>query len=116
MKNIEKNESMTFEEALQDASLASIHETIRFLQKTPSKDIFPKKYELSMIDLAVEEAVELFDTRPSIPLKTVISTVIASFPDDLSADLIVKMTENIVKEWRTLSVSLQEKNQIAIAA
>jgi hypothetical protein len=116
MKNTEKNKSMTFEEALQDASLAHIHASIRFLQKTPSKDIFPQKYAASMVDLAVEEAIELFETHPSMPLKTVISTVIASFPNDLSADLILKMTENIIEEWHIQSASLQKENQTAIAA
>jgi hypothetical protein len=116
MKNIDKNKSMTFEEVLQDSSLAHLHEAIRFLEKTPNKDVFPKKYERSMIDLSVENTIELIGENPNMPLKTVISTVISSFDDDLSADLILKMTKNIIKEWQNLPPSFHQEKQKAIAA
>jgi hypothetical protein len=116
MENIDKNKSMTFEEALNDSSLAHVHEAIRFLEKTPNKDVFPKKYELSMIDLAIENAIELLMKKPDMPLKTLISTIISSFDDDLSADLILKMTKNIIKEWQKLSPSFLQEKPNAIAA
>lgn len=116
MENIDKNKSMTFEEALQDSSLAHIHEAIRFLEKTPNKDVFPKKHELSMIDLSVENAKEFFVKNPKMALKTVISTIISSFDDDLSANLILKMTKSIIKEWQNLSASFHLENPKAVAA
>jgi CDP-diacylglycerol pyrophosphatase len=116
MKDINNNKSMTFQEALQDPSLAHVHDAIRFLEKTDSRDIFPKKYEHSMIDLAVEDAIKLFETNPNMQLKTVISTILSAFDDDISADLILKMTKNIIKEWHSLSTSLKQKNQTAVAA
>jgi hypothetical protein len=116
MENIDKNKSMTFEEVLQDPSLAHLHEAIHFLEKTATKDIFPKKYELSMIDLSVENTIELLGKNPNMPLKTVISTIISSFNDDLSAELILKMTKSIIKEWQNLSTSFKQEKPKAIAA
>lgn len=111
MENSKKNRTMTFEEALQDPSLVHIHDGLRFLQKTDSKDIFPKKYEKSMIGLAVTDAVNLFKKNPNMPLKKVISTIIASFDDDLTADLILKMTKQIIEKWGKLSSALPTQTE-----
>ena len=59
MENRTENKTMTFEEALQDPSLAHVHEGLRYLQKTPPEAHFPKKYEKSMINLAIEDTVNL---------------------------------------------------------
>jgi hypothetical protein len=106
MENSKENKTMTFEEALQDPSLAHIHEGLRYLQTTPSKDVFPKKYEKSMIGLALTDVVKLFEKNPNMPLKKVIATIINSFDDDLSSDLILKMTPKIIDKWKTLSATL----------
>jgi hypothetical protein len=105
MENLKENRTMTFEEMLADPEFAHVHEGIRYLQRTPPNELFPKKYEKSMIGLALTDTVELFQKTPDMPLKMVVSTIIAGFDDDLSADLIVKMTPKIIDKWKTLSVT-----------
>ena len=111
MENSKDNKTMTIEEMLSDPSYAHIHEGLRYLQKTNPKDIFPKKYEKSMIGLALTDAVNLFKKNPNMPLKKVISTIIASFDDDLTADLILKMTKQIIEKWGKLSSTLSTQTE-----
>ncbi len=105
MENSKGNKTMTFEEMLADPEFAHVHEGLRYLQRTPPNELFPKKYEKSMIGLALTDAVELFQENPNMPLKMVISTIIASFDDDLSADLILKMTPKIIEKWKKMSLA-----------
>jgi hypothetical protein len=115
MENLKENRTMTFEEMLADPEFAHIHEGLRYLQRTPPNELFPKKYEKSMIGLALTDTVELFQKNPNMPLKMVISTIIASFDDDLSADLILKMTPKIIEKWKIMSLSLSPRIE-ALAA
>ena len=68
-----------------------------------------------MIGLALTDAVKLFQKNPNMPLKMVISTIIASFDDDLSADLILKMTPKIIEKWKTLSLAVSLKTEVLAA-
>jgi hypothetical protein len=115
MENLKGNRTMTFEEMLADPEFAQVHEGLRYLQRTPPNELFPKKYEKSMIGLALTDAVELFQKNPDMPIKTVISTIIASFDDDLSADLILKMTPKIIEKWKTLSLALSPHTEVLAA-
>jgi hypothetical protein len=115
MENSIGNKTMTFEEMLADPEFAHVHEGLRYLQRTPPNEIFPKKYEKSMIGLALEDTVLLFNEKPNMPLKMVISTIIAGFDDDLSADLIIKMTPKIIDKWKTLSLALSPQIEVLAA-
>ncbi len=103
MENSKGNRTMTFEEMLANPEFAHAHEGLRYLQKTPPNALFPKKYEKSMIGLALTYTIALFHENPDMPLKMVVSTIISRFDDDLSADLILKMTPKIIDKWRILS-------------
>jgi hypothetical protein len=105
MENSKGSRTMTFEEILADPEFAHAHEGLRYLQRTPPNELFPEKYEKSMIGIAQEDTVQLFRKKPNMPLKMVVSKVIAGFDDDLSADLILKMTPKIIDKWQTLSVN-----------
>ena len=111
MKNKGKYTSTTFEAALQDASLGHFHEAIRSVKGKMGKDIFPQKYELSMTSVALCDAEKLFGANPYLPLKTVVTTILASFSDDLSADLILKITQKIIAKWEHLTANLHVSNQ-----
>ena len=111
MKNNEKYTSTTFEAALQDASLGHLHEAIKSVKGKTGKEIFPQKYELSMISVALCDAEKLFEANPHLPLKTVVTTILASFADDLSADLIVKITQKIIAKWEHLAANRRVSNQ-----
>jgi hypothetical protein len=115
MENLKENRTMTFEEMLADPEFAHIHEGLRYLQRTPPNELFPKKYEKSMLGLALEDTVHLFNENPNMPIKEVISKVITSFDDDLSADLIVKMTPKIIEKWKTLSLALSPRIEVLAA-
>jgi hypothetical protein len=60
MENSIGNKTMTFEEMLADPEFAHVHEGLRYLQRTPPNEIFPKKYEKSMIGLALEDTLFFF--------------------------------------------------------
>ena len=115
MENVKENRSITFEEALKDPSLAHIHEGLRYVQRTPFKDLFPEKHEISMVGLAQEDVVKLFKKKPNTPLKKVVAKIINSFDDDLSADLILKMTPKIIEKWEELSAALPVKHEAVLA-
>ena len=111
MKNKGKYTSMTFEAALQDASRGHFHEAIKSVKGKTGKDIFPQQYELSMTSVALCDAEKLFYANPYLPLKTVVTTILASFSDDLSADLILKITKKIIEKWEHLTANLHVSNQ-----
>lgn len=115
MESLKENRTMTFEEMLADPEFAHIHEGLRYLQRTPPNELFPKKYEKSMIGLALEDTVHLFNENPNMPLNVVVSTVIRGFDDDLSADLILKMTPKIIEKWKKMSLALSPRIE-ALAA
>ena len=98
---------MTYEEVLQNPSLAHFHEAIQVLQNRSHTAIFPKQYESAMMSVAESHAVKLFEKNAQIPLKTAVSKVIARFPNDLSADLIAKMTNQVIEKWTELSTERQ---------
>jgi hypothetical protein len=98
-----KEKNITFEEALQMPELAHFHEVIRYLERTPFSEAFPKKYEKSLERMVSEHTFSLFKEQPSLPLKTVITTTLQTLPDDLSAKLILKMTKLTIQKWEDLT-------------
>lgn len=103
MKLNKKYVPLTFDEVLQDPSLSRFHELINYLEKTPNKEILPKKYEMSIQDLTTRKVQSLFDENPHMPLKNVLALVMDYLPDDLSAKLLLKMTQLAIKKWEKLS-------------
>ena len=98
-----EEKKITFEEALEMPEYAHFHEVILYLKKTPNKEIFPKKYEMSIQGLTTRKVQSLFDENPHLPLKNVLALVMDYLPDDLSAKLLLKMTQLAIKKWEKLS-------------
>jgi hypothetical protein len=98
-----ENKPMTFDEVLRTPELSELHDIVRFLEKTPNKEIFPRKYEMSMEDVTIKEVRKIFKNSPQQPIKAVITAVLNRLPNDLSDVLLLKMTQIAVQEWRTLS-------------
>ena len=105
------HKTVTFEEALKDPSLAHFHEAILFVKDKSGKELFPEKYELGVIDAALESVVELLDKKPYMPLKSVLTYIIQDLPDDLSAALILKITNNVIQEWEDLTATSLTPNE-----
>ncbi len=109
-----KFKATTFDEALQTPELAHFHEAIHFLNNKPVGSLFPAKYEAAIHHIAAKRTVELFGNNPKTPLKIVISTIIAGFDDDLSADLILKMTPKIIEKWEQLTYEVAAEKGEAV--
>ena len=107
-----ENKAMTFGEVLQTPELSELHDLVRFLEKTPNKDIFPRKYEMSLEDVTIREVRSLFKNAPQQPIKAVITAVLNRLPNDLSDVLLLKMTQLAVQEWRTLAQNTTAKERI----
>jgi hypothetical protein len=114
MKEIKENPSMTYEEVLQDSSLAHFHEAIHLLQDRSHNDIFPQHYESSMLDVAETHVVKLWRKKPEMSLKMVVTKVMSHFPDDISADLISKITHVIIEKWTQLSALNQVRENVEV--
>ena len=112
MKEIKENKDLTYEEALNDPSLAHIHDLIRYVQKTPFSQMFPKKHELTLIGLAESKTRKLFIENPNMPLKTVLTTVFEPLTDDIPAPLVLKLTKKIIQKWESLSATLPQNNEV----
>ena len=106
--------AQTYDEALQTPELAHFHEAIHFLNHKPVGSLFPAKYEAATHHVAAKKTLELFKNSPQMPLKMVISTIMAGFNDDLSADLILKMTPKIIEKWEQLTYEVAAQKSEAV--
>jgi hypothetical protein len=112
MKKIQEDKMVTFEQALIMPEYAQFHEAIRHLENTPSKDVFPQKYEASLKGLTNRKVQSLFDENPSMPLKNVLTLIIENLPDDLSTKLLLDMTHLTIRAWEKLSKSHSSEKKI----
>ena len=111
MKDIQQKNDLSFEEVLQDPSLAHLHGLVRYVQKTPFSQMFPKKNELSLMSIVAIETRALFFKNPNIPIKTVVTTIFERLTDDIPAPLVLKLTQKIIAKWESLSVELPQNRE-----
>ena len=107
-------ESISFEEALQMPELAHLHDTMRYLENAPDSDIMPQKYEMGLEYIATKKTRLLFNESPDLPLKSVVSIVLEQLPNDISASILLKITQFIVLKWRRLAEAVYEKDKGAL--
>jgi hypothetical protein len=113
MKNIEENKVPTIEEALKDPAHARFHEVLRYVQNKPSSELMPKKHELILTDLVEMKAKKLYTETPNLPMKKVITTIFESLTDDISAPLVLKLTQKIIDVWENCSLMIQKEKAVA---
>jgi hypothetical protein len=94
---------ITSEQILQIPELAHLHKAVLFLEQNKGKRLFPKKYEASMIDLGAEKTYKLLKEQPTMPLKEALVAILSSFKSDLSGELLLKITQEIIKTHEKLS-------------
>ena len=117
-KDVKKKsgKSMTFKQALKDPSMAPFHAAILSMEGKSNKQIFkekfPKKYEMSVIDVALDRVAEQIDKDPNITLKKALVSVIKNLPKDISDDLLAKVVNQVFAEWAELVASAQKEKQI----
>ena len=108
-----EGKAMTFKQMLKDPSLEPFHEALRLVKDKPNKDIFPKKYEMGLMDAAVGTLVELFDKNPKISLKMALTGVIKNLPNDITDTLLSKAVQKVFETLPILQEQAQQKQQIA---
>jgi hypothetical protein len=112
---MENNNGMIeLSEVMKDPEKAELIEAfIRYAEKTPFSKMFPKKHEFSVKRVVSERTLKLFQEQPDMPLKNVVSTVLNSLKDDLSADLVIKMTRLIIEKWENAQSVVYAENEVA---
>jgi hypothetical protein len=107
------NGRIELSEAMKDPETAKfIDDFGRYAEKTPFSKMFPKKHENSTKRIVSERTFKLFETQPDLPLKNVVSTVLNSLKDDLSADLLLKMTRLIIEKWENAPTAVHAENEV----
>ena len=101
----------TSEQIKQIPELAHFYEVVLFMEKNKGKNLFPKKYEMSVLDAVTKDTHNLFKEQPTMPLKNVVTTVLPAFISDLSGDLLLKMTQKIIETWGELSSTVHQKER-----
>lgn len=94
---------ITSEQILQMPELAHMYEAVRFLEGKDGRDLFPRKYQESMLDSAERDAYLLFKENSNLPIKEVIVSILATYPSDVRGDILLKMTQVIIQKWEKLS-------------
>lgn len=87
----------------QNPEYAHLYDVVHFLENAPLGSLFPKKQEVSVIYMAEEAAYELLEANPYMPLKETISTVLMGCEDGLSGEILLKITQMVIKKWKKLS-------------
>ena len=119
MKENTKNKeekAMTLKQMLKDPSLEPFHELLLFIKDKPNKDIFPKKYEMGMMDATVSTLLQLFEKNPRISLKMALSGVIKTLPNDITDTLLSKVVQKVFDTLPILQAQAQQKQQIRAIA
>jgi hypothetical protein len=112
MGNNKNSKIITFDEASKMPELAHFHEAIQFMEKKPVGSLFPKKYEAALKHVVVRDTQTLFAEHPDMPLKNVVSEILSRLNEGVSADLLLKMTQVIVKEWTNSSANIYAEARV----
>ena len=100
---------LTIEEVMQDKSLSGLLEAARFLEKNKDKIIFPKKYMMSLKHWVEEKVYRIYLNTPDMPLLKVVIVGLDGLYEKLPPEMILEITDFIMKEWQSLVVPNQEK-------
>jgi hypothetical protein len=101
----------TFEEILASPNLAHYHDLVRYLQKTPKREIFPKKFELRMQDIATDNVYILFKENPNTSLNNVVSVIMDKLPKDLKPQMLLKLVQITIEKWEELTAEKAAQEQ-----
>ena len=100
-----KNE-IALSDALKDPKMArQLQDIIQYVETTPFSKMFPEKYENSVERFVAQKSRQLFEEQGVLPLKSVISIVLNDLDDDLSSEVLLKMTHIIIEKWEQLTAA-----------
>jgi hypothetical protein len=110
---MENNGRIELSEAMKDPETAKFIEDFkRYAEKTPFSKMFPKKYENSVKRAVYDDVQELFENNPTMPLKSVVTTVLGGLDDDMPSELLLKMTRVIIENWENASTEVYAENAV----
>ena len=116
MKKDKDHKTTTFKQALKDPAFAYLHEALLLIKDKPNKDIFPKQYEMGLLDAVVSTLVQLFEKNPKISLKMALSGVIKTLPNDITDTLLSKVIQKVFDTLPILQAQAQQKQQTRVIA
>lgn len=104
----------TFEEILASPDLAHYHDLVRYLQKTPKREILPQKFAKSMENIAINNVYILFRENPETSLNDVVSVVMDKLPKDLKPQMLLKLVQITIEKWEELTAktAVQEPREL----
>lgn len=110
---IQEEKQLTMEDVLEIPEMSDLHQAIRYVQNTPFSKLFPNKYRVTLEYSAKRKVRKLFQKNPTLPLKKVVTKVLNNlYDDDISAELILKMTQLIIQEWTHLSTTTHTEKRV----
>ena len=115
-KDTGTSRTMTYDEALQDPSLADMHEAMRFVRGKPASVLYPRKHQMALTSVARMDTKELFKENPEMPIKEAVIAVFKPLTNDIPPPLMLILTQNIIEVWTELSLAWQQENAVVIAA
>jgi hypothetical protein len=116
MKKALPPDYMTFEEALQDPSMSEFHEVIHFLEKNKNTILFPTKFMMSMKDSVIRKLRKLHAETPDMAFLNVVITTLTGRNENMTPDMILEITDFIIKEWQNLQQKASEKALVKMYA
>ena len=101
----------------QNPELEEFREVVLFLENSTFKTLFPKKWEMSAISWAVQRAHNDLKKKPNVSLKETLTTVLSGCEEGLSGEVLLKITEQVIKKWEELSNSmvLESESELQLA-
>lgn len=116
MKKTLPPDYMTFEDALQDPSMSEFHEVIHFLEKNKNTILFPTKFMMSMKDSVIQELRKLYAETPDMSFLNVVITTLTGRNENMTPEMILEITDFIIKEWQNLQQKAIEKVPVKMYA
>lgn len=93
------NDQAISEEILASPDLAPWHDALMLVKTKSFPELFPKKHQASMLDMARERTYKLLKEQPTLSLKETVTSVLSDFKTDISSELLLKMTQAIIEQW-----------------
>jgi hypothetical protein len=88
---------------LRTPEYAHLYDIVHFLENAPPGSLFPEKQEAAEIDNALMNAHKLLKANPTLSLKETLATVLNGCGDKFSGELLLKITERVIKKWEKFS-------------
>lgn len=89
----------------QNPELERFREVVAFLENAPPGSLFPEKRAASAISWARQIAHKLLEANPSVSLKETLTTVLDGFKDDLSGEVLMKITQQVIAKWEKMHLA-----------